>query len=158
MLLTKSKEQNTCLIYFFSFSSVWSFCLWHCSKPSESKSLLHVFVFFSPPLRMVLLQQWASFMLLYGLHAILYKCIYLAWGETASSCFILTWTLNLSLYIVCIRLNFGLQFPPPVLPWWRLRWLASFPSTAVSPYSCQHSASLSPVWDDLWPQRKSNGG
>lgn len=63
--------------------------------------------------------------LFHALCAALYKCIYPALGETAASCFILTWTLNLSLYIACIRLNFGLRFPPPVLSWWRIRdWQA----------------------------------
>lgn len=66
---------------------------------------------FCPSIPTVLLHQWASFKLLYALSAAMYKCIYPALGETASSCFILTWTLNLSLYIVCIT-ELWLTFSP----------------------------------------------
>lgn len=147
------KSTQTC----FYFSCNRRFHFWHCSKCGDSQSALHIFVcFFSEP--GLLLQQWASFMLLYGLYTVLYKYIYLALGETASSCFILTWTLNLSLYIVRIRRTIWLTVSPSGSFVMKNMRLASFLSTAVSLYCCQRSPSVSPVWDGLWPQWKSNRG
>lgn len=109
---SRTKYTNS-LDVFFPATEVFIFDK-SCSKAADSKTGLHIFVYFFPG-PTVLLHQRASFMLLYGLYSILDKCIYPAMGKTAPSCFILTWTLNLSLYIVCIRLNFGLRFLPPVL-------------------------------------------
>lgn len=79
----------------------------------ESQFFSCLSIFFSQDLRFYY-TSGPLFMLFYGLFAALYKCIYSALRETAPFCFILTWTLNLSLYLVCIKLNFGLRFPPPV--------------------------------------------
>lgn len=147
--LRKSRKKIHKLAWFFFHAQfkTWWFKI----------STAHICLFF-PPESLVLLHQWASFMLLYGLCSGLHKCIYPTLGETASSCFILTWTLNLSLYIVCIRLNFGLCSPPPVLLVMNNTRLASFLSTAVSLYCCYRSPPVFPVWDGLWPQWKSNRG
>lgn len=110
----KSRTKYKTRLMFFFLQLKFSFLSKAVQRLLIQKTGLHIFVYFFPG-PTVLLHQRASFMLLYGLHSILDKCIYPAMGKTAPSCFILTWTLNLSLYIVCIRLNFGLRFLPPVL-------------------------------------------
>ena len=67
----KQKNPNTNLLDFF-FPLQLAIFISVFSKPDDSKSGLYIFVLFFSP-RMISEPQWASFMLLYGLHGLVYK-------------------------------------------------------------------------------------
>lgn len=134
------------LFFVFCFPAVVSIFTW--VETWWFKIVLRIFLFFPSAY---------SFMTPLGLifhHVVLYKCIYSALrGGTDSSCFLLTWTLNLSLYVL-YELGWTLAYIFP-------RQFFSdeeYRTGKLSKHSSHHSAPVTPVWGGLWPQWKSNRG